>query len=91
MKNIKLFENFDEAGYKNHSMSNHKISKQEAELLFDLEMDNFPPGSAPDSDEEFEAFAKDTVGKTLGEYAEWRWPENPQEQFDMALTALDLK
>lgn len=69
---------------KQHPMLSHVITEDEACKLFSLVEDNLGPDDII-SDEEFEKFKKDVTGMTMEQYCEWIWPDDPQEQFDMAL------
>lgn len=90
MKKILTFKQHinESAKIKQHPMLSHVITEEEAGKLFSLEEDNLGPDDAI-SDEDFEKFKKDVTGMTMKQYCEWRWPDEPQEQFDMALAVLD--
>jgi len=70
-----------------HSMNDHVITDEDVNRLFFIEEDNCAPGELF-SNEEFEDFKKEVVGMTLEKYSHWRWPDEPQEQFNMSLEAL---
>jgi len=70
-----------------HSMNDHVITDEDANKLFAIEEDCLAPGESY-SEEEFNDFRKEAVGMTLEKYSHWRWPDEPQEQFNMSLEAL---
>jgi len=77
-----------DSSYKNHKMYNHIITADDARKLVGMEDDDLAPGEEGLSDEEFDKACEDITGKKLGEYAEERWPDEPQEQFNMCLKEL---
>lgn len=89
MKHLKLFEDFSvNEDYKSHPMSKHVITKDDANKLADFEEDQNGPGAPPSDDKEIDEFIAKITGMTLQAFSEWRWPENPQEQFEIALDAI---
>ena len=91
MKNLKTFAQLNESSIASHPMAKHVLTDAEINILFDLEEDQIAPGQPGYSDEEFEAFKKDVEGMTVLEYANWRWPDEPQQQFDIVIAALEKK
>ena len=86
MKHLKLFEDFSiNEDYKNHPLSSHVITKDDANALADFEIDQEGPGPERTDDKEIDEFIAKITGMTLQSFAEWRWPENPQKQFEIAL------
>jgi len=85
-KKSQLNESFG-SNYTNHPMSNHVITVDDAKALYALEERDL--GLNGDNlDMDFNEFCEDIVGETLSNYATWRWPDEPQQQFDMALEVL---
>lgn len=69
----------------------HVITEDDARKLFGLEEDNFLGPDDDFSDDDFNKFVKDVVGKTLDEYSVWRYPDEPEEQLEEQLEmALDV-
>jgi hypothetical protein len=69
-------------------MKDHIINKEDAERLFSLEEEDLSPNDEPIDDEEFLHFISIIIGKTLWEYSEWRYPEDPDYQYLEALRIL---
>ncbi len=71
----------------NRSMLEHILTEEDAKKLFGLEEENLAPGEKlPEG--EYQEFIKDVIGKKLWEYCKWRWPEEPEEQLQLALEVL---
>jgi hypothetical protein len=87
MKNVmsfnELFEN-------NNNLKNHIIDKNDAVKLFSLEEDNLGPTDEEYTDDDFNNFLSDYVGKTLWDYSKHRYSDNPEEQFKLAIDVLGL-
>lgn len=92
MRHLKTFGQLNEAAsYKTHPMGKHVITKEDAAKLTDLEADNAGPGPAMSGkEEELDKFMDEITGMTLADYAEMRWPDEPQKQFELALGALGI-
>lgn len=84
MKSIKNFNQFinESYGY------DYVITLEDANKLYSLEEDNLAPGESID-DDDYDKFIDDVVGKTLKEYSEWRYPDQPEEQFRLAVSVLN--
>lgn len=86
MKNIMYFNELFE---NNNHLKNHIIDKDDVIKLFSLEEDNLGPTDKY-TDDDFNSFLSDYVGKTLWEYSKHRFPDNPDEQFRLAVDVLDF-
>lgn len=75
--------------YTQHPQYNHIITRDEAIKLIMADDDNLGPGDQVPTTEEFNATVDHVTGMTLGAYADWRWPDEPQQQFNIALTVLN--
>ena len=64
------------------------LTEEDAKKLYSLEEDNLAPGEAS-SDEDFKEFINTVSGMTLNEYTIWRWPDNPKEQYELAISVLN--
>jgi len=84
MSRIKNFSKFI-----NESLvdKNYIISNEDANLLYELEEYDFGPTDEP-SDEDYNNFIQEVVGKTLWEYSVWRYPDSPYEQLESAMRIL---
>ncbi len=69
-------------------LSEHIITEDEAKVLFSIEEDNLSPMDKPFTDKQFNDFVSEVSGKTLKEYANFRFPDNPSEQFNLAIKVL---
>lgn len=69
------------------SQLRHVLTVLDATALFSLDEENLAPGEEL-SEEDFKEFINDVTGKTLWEYCKWRWPEEPEEQLELALSVL---
>jgi len=75
--------------YKSHPKAGHVITEDDAMKLAALEEEDMAPGEQDIQTEvEFDKFVSQVTGKTLKEFAEWRWPDEPQKQFDIALKSI---
>lgn len=75
--------------YKSHPKAGHVITEDDAMKLAALEEEDMAPGEQDIQTEiEFDKFVSEVTGKTLKEFAEWRWPDEPQKQFDIALKSI---
>lgn len=93
MKHIKLFEQFlneSKKDYKNHKLADHIITKKDAGKLANFEDEQTGPVGPGFSKSKYDNFINDIEGKTIREFSEWRWPEEPQKQFNITLHILDL-
>jgi hypothetical protein len=86
MKNVMYFNELFE---NNNHLKNHIINKDDAIKLFSLEEDNLGPTDKY-TDDDFNNFLIDYVGKTLWEYSKHRFPDNPYKQFGLAVDVLDF-
>jgi len=68
-------------------MKNHIIAKDDVIKLFSLEEDNLGP-TEEYTDADFNNFLNDYIGKTLWDYSKHRFPDNPEEQFELAICVL---
>ena len=66
---------------------NYIISREDACNLFSLEEDDLGPSESY-SDQEFNDVLSEYTGKTLWEYSNHRYPENPIIQFQAAIKCL---
>lgn len=73
----------------NNHLKNHIIDKDDAIKLFSLEEDDLGPTDKY-TDDDFNNFLGDYVGKTLWDYAKHRSPDNPEEQFKLAIGVLGV-
>jgi hypothetical protein len=73
----------------NANLKNHIIDENDAIKLFSLEEDNLGPTDEY-TDDDFNNFLSDYVGKTLWYYSKHRFPEHPKEQFELAIGVLGL-
>ena len=80
---------YDELFENNNHLKNHIIDKDDAIKLFSLEEDNLGPTDKY-TDDDFNNFLSDYVGKTLWEYVKHRFPDNPDEQFSSAVDVLNF-
>lgn len=84
MKSIKNFNQFiNDTGFG----YDYVITLEDAKKLYSLEEDNLAPGESVD-DNDYDEFINDVVGKTLKEYSEWRYPDDPDQQFQSAISIL---
>ena len=92
MKYLKKFESFkiNEGMTDLDAIKTHILTEDEIKSLFSLEEDNLAPGESF-SEEEYQDFIKDVSGKTIWEYCNWRYPEEPEEQLEMVIGVLELK
>jgi hypothetical protein len=67
-------------------MKDHIISREEAILLFTLELQALGPTEP--TVEYFNDFVNDYTGKTLWEFAQASWPEEPEEAYGAAIQVL---
>jgi hypothetical protein len=67
-----------------NDMENYILTQDDAIKLFSLEEDDQSPMDNPYTDDDFNKFVEDVSGKTLLEYCEWRFPDSPEEQFELA-------
>ena len=65
------------------------IDRNCAIKLFSLEEDNLGPTDEY-TDDDFNSFLSDYVGKTLWEYSKHRFPDNPNEQFKLAVNVMNV-
>lgn len=72
------------------TLKKHILTKDEAGMLFSLEEDNLSPLDESYTDEQFSDFVSEVSGKTLGEYAKWRFPDNPKQQLKLAIKVLSF-
>jgi len=87
MKKIIKYKKFLESII-NHSKANYIITEDDAKTLYTLEEDNQAPDEEPFSNDNYNSFLSDVIGKTLSEYSKWRFPDEPDEQFSAALKVL---
>ncbi len=70
-------------------MKQKQLDREDVIKLFSLEEDNLGP-TEEYTDNDFNNFLSDYVGKTLEEYSKHRFPDNPQEQFKLAVGVLSV-
>lgn len=68
-------------------LKNHIIDRNDATKLFSLEEDNLSPTDKY-TDDDFNNFLNDYVGKTLWEYSKSRFPDDPTTQLNSAINIL---
>lgn len=77
--------------YKTHPLGKHVLTKEEAVKLGAFEEENLGPGDDPFTQKEFDDFVAEVTGKTIAEFCEWKWPDEPQEQFKLTLEILKME
>ena len=75
---------------KNHPLSQTVITRKQAIKLIGEENDPGPYGK-PMTDEEFNKYVNETTGMTFEQYANFRWPDEPYEQYKLILEDLNIQ
>lgn len=75
---------------KNHPLSQTVITKEQATTLVGEDEASSGPTGSTISDEEFWKYVDETTGMTFEQYAKFRWPDSPLEQYNLILSDLNL-
>jgi len=70
-------------------MTTKQLDREDVIKLFSLEEDNLGP-TEEYTDNDFNNFLSEYVGKTLWDYSKHRFPDNPHEQFKLAVGVLGV-
>ena len=73
----------------NENLSNKEyiIGKKDVNILYQLEENDLWPNDSY-SEEDYTRFSNDVMGKTVWEYCNWRYPDNPEGQYNAVLNIL---
>ncbi len=73
----------------NEDLSNKEyiIGKKDVNILYQLEENDLWPNDSY-SEEDYTRFSNDVMGKTVWEYCNWRYPDNPEGQYNAVLNIL---
>lgn len=75
---------------KNHFLSQTIITREQAITLVAEDEASAGPTGSDISDEDFNKFVHETIGMTFEQYANFRWPDEPLEQYNLILTDLKI-
>lgn len=84
MNKIKSFKLFLESYNKEYILNNDDVNK-----LFDIELDNLSPIDDDYTEEDYENFLNEYVGKTVWDYCKLRYPDEPETQYELAIKYLN--
>lgn len=81
----------DSAAIKAHPLSQTVITLAQAISLVGADEDERAPNEVGMTDEEFNKYVEETEGMTFEQFAHFRWPDEPMEQYKAILEILGLQ